>query len=78
MHRFDQKMNYNYITQFKFCLSLYPILILIALPLITNVFGSIAFTLSLLRTIVPSRPVLVELLPRREGAERPDILPKLG
>ena len=23
-HRFDEKMNYNYITQFKFCLCPYP------------------------------------------------------
>ena len=36
------------------------------------------FNCSLLRTLVPSRPVLVELLPWREGAERRDIIPKLG
>ena len=31
-HRFDQNMNYNYITRFKFCLSLYPLLILTCTP----------------------------------------------
>ena len=32
MQRLDQKINYNYLTQFKFRLSLYPIILCIAVP----------------------------------------------
>ena len=35
-HRFDQKLKYNYINRFKFCLSLYPLLVLTRTLPLTN------------------------------------------